>query len=190
MEQTARKRATFADLESVPETLVGELIDGELITSPRPAPRHGAASSTLGQELGGSFQRGRGGPGGWWNLDEPELHLHQDALVPDLAGWRVARLPELPETAHFTLVPDWVCEVVSPGSEATDRVRKMPIYAREGVRHLWLVNPATKTLEVYRLENGRWSLIGTHANSERIRAEPFDAIELELGALWSGPVTP
>src|SRR5688572_5797091 len=155
------RRATYADLEAVPAHLVAEIINGELRTLPRPAPKHARASSRLGVRLGGPFDLGEGGPGGWSILDEPELHLglEQDVLVPDLAGWRLERMPKLPETAYFELPPDWVCEVLSPSTEADDRVDKMPIYAREGVRHVWLIDPILQTLEVFVLvAERRWMM--------------------------------
>jgi Uma2 family endonuclease len=117
-------------------------------------------------------------------LGEPELHLGGEVLVPDLAGWRRERMPELPEEVGITLAPDWVCEVLSPSTVAIDRGRKMGSYAREGVRHLWLVDPGVQSLEVYRLENGRWSLLGTHLGEVTVHAEPFEALGLELGRLW------
>jgi Uma2 family endonuclease len=184
MASPVRKRATYDDLLKVPDQLVAEIIDGDLHTSPRPAAPHALASSVLGSELGPPFHRGRGGPGGWWILDEPELHLGEDILVTDLAGWRRERMPVIPDAAYFTLGPDWACEVLSPSSERLDRVRKLPVYAREGVRHVWLVNPTTRTLEVLRLETGGWVVAATHGGDAPVRAEPFAAIELDLGALW------
>jgi len=174
----------YGDLQQVPPHRVAEIVDGELHVSPRPASRHALASSRLGSELGPPFDRGRGGPGGWWILDEPEVHFGEDVLVPDLAGWRRERMPEFPDTAFFTLAPDWVCEVVSPGTERLDRAKKMPVYAREDVLHLWLLNPVARTLEVYRLAEGRWLLLATDEGSARVRAEPFDAVELDLTSLW------
>jgi Uma2 family endonuclease len=185
MSSVAKRRATYEDLLRVPDHEVAEILDGELHVSPRPGSRHALAASRLGSELGGPFDRGRGGPGGWWILDEPELHFGEEVLVPDLAGWRRERLPEFPDTAAFTLAPDWVCEVASPSTERLDRAKKMPAYAREGVPHFWLVNPLARTLEVYRLAEGRWVLLGTHEGDARVRAEPFDAVELELGGLWA-----
>ncbi|MCC6750180.1 MAG: Uma2 family endonuclease [Deltaproteobacteria bacterium] len=179
-----KKPATYADLEALPEHVVGEIIDGELVVSPRPAARHAQASSVLGSDLGTPFHRGRGGPGGWILLDEPELHFLADVLVPDLAGWRRERLPEVPDVAAFTLAPDWVCEVISPSTEGIDRTGKMRIYAREGVGHLWFVNPKPETLEVYRREAAGWLLVATNQGDVTVRAEPFDAIELELAGLW------
>src|SRR5262249_34920193 len=144
--------------------LVAEIIDGKLVTSPRPATPHAWTSSVLGQDLGPLNGRagGAGRPGGWWILDEPELHLAEDVLVPDLAAWRHDRMPAVPNARFLTLAPDWACEVVSPGTGRIDRSRKMGIYAREGVRHLWIVDPLARTLEVYRLEGGRWVVVGTH----------------------------
>ena len=180
-----RRPATYDDLLAVPDHQVGEILAGDLHVSPRPAPRHARASSGLGAAVFGPFDAGRGGPGGWWILDEPELHLGSDVLVPDLAGWKRERMPRLPDEAFFSLAPDWVCEVLSPSTDRIDRVKKRPIYAREGVSHLWLVIPASRTLEVSRLEGGRWVLLATYAEDEVVRAEPFEAIELELALLWA-----
>jgi Uma2 family endonuclease len=185
--EPARRRATYEDLLQVPEHMVAEILDGELYASPRPALPHARATSAIGGDLWGPFDRppgGPGGPGGWWILDEPELHLGPDVVVPGLAGWRRERVPRLPNAAYFDQAPDWACEVVSPASGAMDRRLKMPIYAREGVSHLWLVDPVVKTLEVYGLEAGRWVVIGTYAGAERVRAEPFAAIDLDLSRWW------
>jgi Uma2 family endonuclease len=185
MGDPARRRANHDDLRAVPANLVAEILRGVLVTQPRPAARHAQASSALGAELFGPFRRGKGGPGGWILLDEPELHLGEDVLVPELGGWRRERMPELPDAAAFDLAPDWVCEVLSPSTTVVDRVEKLPIYAREGVKHAWLVDPIAKTLEVLRLEREHWVLIGTWAGERGVHAEPFDAIELDLGALWA-----
>jgi Uma2 family endonuclease len=182
-DEPSRRDALYAELEKLPPNVVGEMVGGELYVSPRPASPHARAATRLSQRLE-PFDRGGAQPGGWIILYEPELHLGQDVLVPDMAGWRRERMPELPRTVGFTLAPDWVCEVLSPSTEALDRSRKMAVYAREGVKHLWLVDPEPKTLEVYRLENGRWSLLGTHVGEVTVHAEPFEALALELGALW------
>lgn len=184
MAETAKKPATYEDLLKVPDHLVAEIVDGELFTSPRPASRHARASSVLGGKLMPPFDIGDGGPGGWWIITEPELHLAPDILVPDLAGWRRERMPIYPDAAFFTLAPDWVCEVLSPSTGRLDRVRKMPKYASNGVMHLWLVDPLQRTLEVYRLEGSRWLLMGGHGGEDKVRAEPFEAIELDLALLW------
>lgn len=177
--------ARYEDLVAVPENLVAEMFDGELYASPRPALPHAHAASVLGMELGGPFQLGRNGPGGWWLLDEPELHFGRDVLVPDLAGWRRERLPAVPRDAFLTLAPDWVCEVLSSSTEAIDRGKKLRIYARERVAHVWLVNPAVQTLEVLSLASERWTLVATYEGDVRVQVQPFDAVEVELGALWT-----
>ncbi|MBA3888428.1 MAG: Uma2 family endonuclease [Acidobacteria bacterium] len=187
--ERARRRATYDDLLAVPGHLVAEILDGELYTTPRPAPRYADASSGLGGALRGPFDRGRGGPGGWRILFEPELHLgpDEDIVVPDLAGWRRERLPRLPDEAFFRLPPDWVCEVLSPSTAAMDRVKKLTIYARERVSHAWLTDPIARTLEVLRLQSGRWTIAGTWAGADAVRAEPFEALAIDLTLLWDEP---
>jgi Uma2 family endonuclease len=183
------RRATYEDVLTAPENKVAEILDGELVLSPRPAARHALTGSRLGSDLGGPFDRGRGGPGGWWILDEPELHFGEHVVVPDLAGWRRERMPSVPDVAFVTLAPDWVCEVLSPSTERIDRSKKLRIYAEAGVAHIWLVNPIEHTLEVLRLHDGAWTIGAVFTGSEPVRAEPFDAVELELGALWIDPET-
>ena len=185
MTATASKFATYEDLFDLPENLVGEIIDGQLITHPRPAPKHAVASSAIGDELVSPFQKGRGGPGGWWILDEPELHLGPHILVPDLAGWRRERMPTMPDTAFFTLPPDWVCEVLSPGTTRTDRADKMPIYAAQDISFLWLIDPTPSTLEVFVLRDGHWLLEHVYQQEDEVRAVPFEAISFSLGVLWA-----
>ncbi|MCC7381043.1 MAG: Uma2 family endonuclease [Deltaproteobacteria bacterium] len=182
-----KPRATYADLIALPENVVGEIIDGELHVQPRPALHHASVGSTLGMLLA-PLRFGGGGPGGWVILDEPELHLGSgpDVLVPDLAGWRRERMPEVPCTPAVTLAPDWICEVLSPSTAKKDRTKKLRIYAREGISHAWLIDPDVKTLEVYRLEGARWLLVATHTEEDRaIRAAPFEAVELDLALLFS-----
>jgi len=181
----ATKPATYEDLFDLPENIVGEIIAGRLITHPRPAPRHARAYSSLGGELGGPFDLGRNGPGGWWILDEPELHLDGDILVPDLAGWRRSRMPKLPETAWFELPPDWVCEILSPSTARVDRAGKLPIYARHGVVHAWLVDPDQRTLEVFENREGKWLLLTVLENDAGVSQPPFDAITFPLSSLWA-----
>ncbi|MCI0570038.1 MAG: Uma2 family endonuclease [Myxococcaceae bacterium] len=184
MKPERKKPATYADIVALPANMVGQLIGGELIAHPRPASPHALASSVLGAELMGPFHRARGGPGGWWIVFEPELHFDEDVLVPDLAGWRQSRLPSFPSAPFLTLAPDWVCEVLSPSTSRVDRVDKKHIYAREGVEFVWLLDPLAKTLEVFQLRAGQWVELGAFSEDARVRAAPFDAIELELGALW------
>lgn len=185
MGDPAERKATYEDLLRVPPHRVAEILGGELIVSPRPAALHALAATRLVGPLDGGFGSGIGGPGGWIILLEPELHLDADVLVPDLAGWRRERMPELPDVAAFELAPDWICEVLSPSTGARDRADKLPIYAKNGVHHAWLVDPALRTLEVLRREGDKWLLLTTFRDEARCRAEPFDAIELELGLLWA-----
>lgn len=183
-----RSRATYDDVLSAPEGMIAEVIAGELVLQPRPIIAHQQATSELGVELGGSIGR-RGPPDGWIFLDEPELHLGApdalDILVPDLAGWRRTRLPKAPATAFITLAPDWVCEVLSPSTELRDRTAKLSIYAREGVGHLWLVSVRTRHVEVYRLTDGLWTLLGTAAGNVKVRLAPFEEVEIDLSHLWT-----
>jgi Uma2 family endonuclease len=186
--RNAPKRATNDDIVALPANYVGEILAGVLHATPRPALPHANVASGLGIEVGGPFHRGRGGPGGWIILDEPELHLGTepdvDVVVPDLAGWRRTRMDHVPATAFTTLAPDWICEVVSASTEAVDRGEKMTIYAREKVAHAWLVDPLIRTLEVFRLDGETWRMIKTWHDDVVVRAEPFDAIEIDLTGLW------
>jgi Uma2 family endonuclease len=185
----ARRHATYDDLLQVPDIFIAEIVDGELLTSPRPAFPHARAASVIAQDLG-PFDRSPGSPGspgGWWILFEPELHLGPDILVPDLAGWRRERMPVLENVPYTEQAPDWVCEVISPSTAQLDRIRKMRVYAREQVGHLWLVDPLMRTLEVYKLEGQRWIVASTHGGSEAVQAEPFAALELEMSRWWLEP---
>ena len=176
--------ATYQDVLDAPEHLVAELIGGTLHTHPRPTPRHATATSRLGFEIGGPYDRGRGGPGGWRIIDEPELHLDDEVLVPEIAVWRRERMPELPDTAYFTLVPDWICEVLSPSTRKLDLVHKRPIYAAAGVPHLWLIDPVEHILEAFSLHDAKWPLIATVEDDDPVRIAPFDAITFGLAELW------
>lgn len=193
--QVGVRRASYEDLVAVPEHLIAEIIDGELVTSPRPAPRHALASSMLGGALIGGAGSSGGGPGrrdggGWWILDEPELHLEGHVLVPDFAGWRRARMPTMPAEAYFALPPDWICEVLSPSTAGRDRVRKLPIYGAHGVGHVWLLDPGQRTLEVFRLQERLWVLVGAFEEAEIAAVEPFDDFELALATLWPPEAEP
>ena len=185
MTELAARGATYEDLLQVPAHLVAEIIHEQLLTHPRPAPRHARASSSLGDELLSPFDKGRGGPGGWWILDEPELDLDAHVLVPDFAGWRRENMPVLPATAWFERAPDWVCEVLSPATARTDRVDKLPIYAIHNVRHVWLVDPDLRTLEAYENHGGQWLLLKALEHDNPVKLPPFDAITFSLGALWA-----
>jgi Uma2 family endonuclease len=186
MTEPARKRPTYDDIVALPDGVTGEILDGELVVSPRPSQPHALASSNILIDVGQAFGRGGGGrgPGGWWVLIEPELHLGGHVLVPDLAAWRRERLPTLTQAVGVTVVPDWVCEVVSPSTARRDRVRKMPLYASLGVAHLWLVDPLARVVESYHLEQNAWVVAGTWGGAETARVPPFHEIDLDLGAWW------
>ncbi len=179
--------ATYADLQRLPGNMVGEIVDGALYAAPRPAPPHLFTAGALNDALGPPYRQARGGAGGWWILQEPELHLAQDVLVPDVAAWRRDRMASLPSTAYFGLAPDWACEILSPSTASFDRVTKLRIYAREGVSHVWLVDPLARTLEVLGLENDQWMKLSTHSAGEVIRVAPFADIALDLRRLWLEP---
>jgi Uma2 family endonuclease len=190
MTEPARRRATYQDVLDAPDDKIAEIVNGVLHLSSRPRFKHSSVAMSLSFELGPPFQRGRGGPGGWVFLFEPELHLGEDIVVPDLAGWRHERLPVIEDVAFETLAPDWICEVLSRSTQAFDRVDKMASYAAAGVKHTWLVHPVRRTMEVFRLYRGKWRAIATHRDDERVRAEPFEAIELDLSLLWYGLAPP
>ena len=186
-ERTRPRPSLYEQLEALPEGLTGEILDGQLHTQPRPAWPHAVASSSLGAELVGPFQKGRGGPGGWWIIDEPELHFIRDAEVdvPDLAGWRRERMLYHPPVHRIEVVPDWVCEVLSPSTESKDRKVKMPIYAKFGVAYAWLLDPLAHTLEAYALDGGAWREIGRFAGAASASVAPFEAVTINLDDLWA-----
>src|SRR5208337_4707269 len=129
---------TYDDLYHIPENMIGEIIGGELITTPRPAARPSYAASARGFELRPPFQIGRNGPGGWVFLDTIEIMLGENLLVPDMTGWRRERFPGLPKENWVSVSPDWVCEILSPSTVRVDKIRKMPVYARHEVPYLGL----------------------------------------------------
>ena len=184
MAKPALKPATYDDLRKVPPHMVAEIVEGELFASPRPRSRHAHAAGTLFRRIANRFQDGDDGPGGWWIVIEPELHLDRDVLVPDIAGWRTERMPEFPDVAAFELAPDWVCEVVSPSTAVVDRVYKVPVYARHRVAHGWIIDPVLKSLELYRLSGEHWATIETFIGDEVVRVEPFESLDLRLSNLW------
>jgi len=188
MTSPAQRSATYQDVLDAPEHMVAELIGGDLFLQPRPAKPHAEAASVLGMLIGPPFRLGRGGPGGWWIQYEPELHLGDHVLVPDLAGWRRAEMPDLDlSQAFYTEAPTWVAEVLSPSTMGLDRVRKLPLYGTHGVRYAWLIDPTAKTLEVFARRDDHWTLTSTYEAPGALRAEPFEAVELDLGDMWIGP---
>ncbi|WP_342152211.1 Uma2 family endonuclease [Methylorubrum sp. SB2] len=184
MAEAAPRRATYADLEAVPEHLVAEIVDGVLETHPRPRPRHGAAESRLSGQLEQPFSLGRGGPGGWIFITEPELHLSSHVVVPDIAGWLIERMGTEPDTAYIETPPDWVCEILSPSTARLDRGPKRRIYAEAGIPYLWLLDLADGVLETFALTAGQWLLTGTVARGEIVAAPPFDAVPFPLDDLF------
>jgi Uma2 family endonuclease len=183
----SRTLSLYEQLMALPEGLTGEIINGQLRTQPRPAWPHSLASSRLGADIEGPYGRGRGGPGGWWIIDEPEVHfvLDTEVMVPDIAGWRKKRMPSPPEGHKIQVVPDWVCEVFSPSTKSTDREEKMPLYAHYGVRFAWLVDPKTHTLETYKLTDFKWKPLGIFRDDDTVCVVPFDQIVIHLADLWS-----
>jgi Uma2 family endonuclease len=184
--QTAERFSLYDQLASLPESLTGEILNGQLHAQPRPAPRHARAASRLDRTIGRGYDDGEDGPGGWWILPEPEIHFVRklEVLVPDLAGWRRERMPELPTTDYVETTPDWVCEVLSPSTASKDREVKMPIYARYGVCHAWLVDPKARTLEAFELRSGVWAQIGRFSGGGAACVAPFDRITIDLATLW------
>jgi Uma2 family endonuclease len=184
-EPASRRKAGYDDLFNIPANTTGQIIDGELIVSPRPSRGHALAQTALAGKLTPRYYFGdEGGPGGWIILVEPEVMQGEDLLVPDVAGWRQERFPFFEETNWISVFPDWACEVLSPGTIRTDRIKKVTIYALHGLKHLWLIDPQAKTLEVLRLETGRWVILGVFAEDDKARAEPFQEIEIDLSHLW------
>ncbi|RKH12339.1 Uma2 family endonuclease [Corallococcus praedator] len=183
--KTLEGPATLADIEALPEGVVGEIIDGTLYTHARPRAGHMDLMGALIEGLRGPFQRGQGGPGGWWVLVEPGIQVEgSPEFSPDLAGWRRERLATLP-SGSCTIAPDWACEILSPSTRAYDQRIKRPFYARLGIRHLWFIDIEARTLTVSELRDGRWMEMGVYGEDDVIRAAPFDAIELRLGEWWS-----
>ena len=184
MAKPAKRAATYEDLLAVPEHLVAEILFGTLVTHPRPAPRHARVANRLGTVLGPPFDLGAGGPGGWVFLGEPEIHLGQHVVVPDLAGWRRERLPAIPETAWIDVPPDWICKVLSPSTEGYDRGEKRAIYAEAGVGYLWFIDPRSFLLEVFELRERKWVLVDTFRDDANVAAPPFAEAAFSLSLLW------
>ena len=185
--ETDVRRATYQDVLDAPPDKVAEVVDGTLYIFHRPAAPHTRASSVLGGIVSPPFDLGRGGPGGWWILDEPELHLGEDIVVPDIAGWRRERMPVFPNTAYTTLAPDWVCEVLSPSTRKLDLGGKSAVYARAGVGYIWFVDPIARSLEAKVLRGGKWAAIATLHDDATVSLPPFEAISFSLGDLWPPP---
>jgi Uma2 family endonuclease len=183
MSDRAKSDDVYQQFLATPEHKVAEIIDGRLIIQPRPGSWQALATVALLSALYRRFVDANAG--GWVILKEPELHLARDILVPDIVGWQRERMPVMPDVAAFELAPDWICEVLSASTAGLDRAEKLPIYARHGVSHAWLVDPVAQTLEVLKRDGQQWLLLGTHRDQAMIRAEPFEALEWDLGTLWA-----
>jgi Uma2 family endonuclease len=186
MAEPAATRQLYDAIEGLPEGVTGELINGQLHTQPRPNARHASASSGLGWALSGPYRYGSGGPGGWWIIDEPEVHFvrNQEVLVPDLAGWRRERMPTLPEDQRFEVVPDWICEILSPATASKDREVKLPVYAHYGVAYAWLVDPAEEALTAYQRDDESWQELARFSGEDRVTAAPFPEADFRVADLW------
>ena len=192
MTGTARslRSATLADLLAIPEAeRHHEIVDGDLVRKALPSLRHGAAQAGLAEELGvayGPRSRGRG-PGGWVFATETEVRLAEDQIYrPDVAGWRRERMPLLTGSSPLDIVPDWVCEVLSASNAAHDLVKKRRTYHRSRVSHYWILDPEAETLTVYRWTADGYLVVLDATGDERVRAEPFDTIELSVTSLVAG----
>lgn len=179
-----QRPATYQDVLDAPPNKVAELVNGALHLQPRPRARHGFASSRLGARINSDFDSGDHGPGGWWIIDEPELHFGDDVVVPDIAGWRRETMPEFPDTAAIDQAPDWICEVLSPSTRQFDLTEKRDVYLQERVGHLWFVDPGVRTLEAFELKDETWSLLTALKDNDPVSVPPFDAIEFPLSTLW------
>lgn len=185
MSEPAKRKATYEDLFNIPENMTGEIINGELIVTPRPSRKHTYATSALGSAIIHSYQFARdGGPGGWVIIIEPEIRLGEHTMVPDLAGWKEERYPDEEPHNWISVPPDWICEMLSPNTRRLDRMKKMPLYAQYEVPYLWLMDPEETTLEVYRLSEGQWVVAGLHEGDTKVRAMPFTEYEINLSDLW------
>lgn len=179
------RQATYADLQALPSNVVGEIVFGSLYAHARPSPKHGVTATELATELSSPFGRGRGGPGGWIFIVEPELHLGPNVVVPDIAGWKRDRLTPFPDTAFISTPPDWLAEILSPSTQALDRTDKLSVYAEFGVGHCWYVDPLARTLEVLALASGKWTIAATFKDADTVAAPPFQAHSFSLDVLWA-----
>jgi Uma2 family endonuclease len=175
----------LAALAALPPGVRGEVIDGNLYTFPRPRGGHQRAAGRLFADVEGPFERTRGGPGGWVLLVEPGLALPGAAeIVPDVAGWRAERFPARGLDQPLDVVPDWVCEVLSPSTRRHDVLVKRPYYEKVGVRHHWMVDLEAHTVSVFELDAGRWLEVGVFGDDTAARLSPFDAVPLDVSSWW------
>ena len=189
MGEAIKKKKSFDELYKelcdLPSNVVGEIINEELVVMPRPASKHARASSALGMLIGGPFDLGNNGSGGWWILFEPELRFPDDVIVPDIAGWEKERMPVYPDVKQFELSPDWVCEILSPSTARYDRISKIQIYAENKVPYYWIVDPLNKILEILVLNGKTYKLSFVFDKNSLVKAPPFEELEFNLGSLWA-----
>jgi Uma2 family endonuclease len=184
--QPALRPTLYEQLEALPEGLTGEILNGQVHTQPRPSGPHARVASRFARTIGRSYDDGIDGPGGWWIFVKPEVHFRRDVevAVPDLAGWRRERMPHPPRDQRFEVVPDWVCEILSPSTASKDRQVKMPLYASYAVAFVWLVDPQARTLEAYELLDGDWQKFGRFTDADQVAVPPFEAVMIDLDGLW------
>jgi Uma2 family endonuclease len=197
-----KKLATYEDLLALPDGVKAELIDGEIIIHsssdprvaalPAPLPEHSRVQGGLRRFLGGPFDDddGFGGVGGWWILAEVEIRLGGQIVRPDVAGWRRERLASPWGLRPIEIIPDWICEVVSPSNASHDRVTKKHLYAKHGIAHYWIADTEEVTLETFTLHDAVWTASGAFTRGGVARIEPFEAIELDVGRLFPPPAPP
>lgn len=181
----------YRQLRALPPNRMGEILDGELVTSPRPALPHASIGAEITGELRMRFRRKPGDPpAGWWIVPEPELHLitpgFTHVVSPDIAGWKRERMPFIPTATFSSVSPDWICEILSPATESYDRKAKARIYHQAGVRWHWLVSPRTRTVEAYRRDGEFWVRLGVWSHDDKATIEPFEEMELDLAVWWDG----
>lgn len=184
---SARTLATYLDLAALGDDARAEIIHGAIIEKAAPSFEHGVAQSALSGTIGQHFGRrgGGGGPGGWWIASEVEVeYAAHEVFRHDVAGWRRERVPEMPHGSPTRIFPDWVCEILSPSNAKRDLVDKLRVLQASGVPHYWILDPVERVLLVHRLEASGYVVALTAAPGERVRAEPFDALEVNVGALF------
>jgi Uma2 family endonuclease len=187
MSAPAPKLATYADLLKLSDDVRAEILAGQIVTSPASLPKHSKVQRALGHFIGGPYDddHGHGGPGGWWIFVEVDVQLGpHDIVRPDLSGWRRERLPDPSNVRPIHVVPDWICEVLSPSTASRDRLVKRQLYAESGVRHYWIIDVEARILEVFELEARRWALLGTYGDDTTARVPPFLEVELPVGRLF------
>lgn len=180
-----QKKATYADIQRLPDALRGEILAGELYVAPRPSPIHQKAMTKMTVQLGGHLGGNEGDERGWIFLTEPELHLNDEVIVPDLAAWKAKRVTsQFYSQAWVSVTPDWICEIQSPSTARIDRITKRRIYLGLQIPYYWLVDPLAKTLEALKKNENHWIEVGFHGGDEKVRIEPFQDLEIELSTFW------